>query len=84
MSEEEHELFFKTASDYIMNQGRNAWIMPFPQTIIKIKPKKMASVPYITTDISYLKWNISKKSLWDYIVRIIIQSSPYDELSWSE
>lgn len=59
MNEEEYELFFKAASDYIMSQGRNAWIMPFPQTTIKIKPKEMASVPYITIDISYLKGNIS-------------------------
>lgn len=58
VNEEGHELFPKTTTDCFMSEGRNTWIMPFPQTIAKIKPKEMAPVPYIFTDISYLNWNI--------------------------
>ena len=41
VKEKGHELIPKTTSDYFMSQGRNAWIMPFPQTIAEdysVKP----------------------------------------------
>lgn len=57
MNDEGHELFPKMTPDCFMSQGRNTWIMPFPQTNAKTKPKEMAQVTYIFTYISYLNWN---------------------------